>query len=504
MSRLHRYLYGTVFLTGAAVLILEVTAVRVLSPYYGSSLYVFSSVLTVVLAALSIGYWYGGKRADKEQSLDSLYTIITISGLVVLGLLLASMVLLPEIGPFLSVTVGPLIFSLVLFFAPAFLLGIVSPYIIKLQSIHSPAEKIGEVVGNTFFWGTMGSIVGSLATGFWLIPTLGIQQTLTLVSVALISLGLVTPLFLNRPLRKNFIAKIVFVALIIGGIIYAFDTSTNSGVVYKGDGLYSAIKIQDLTLNERPVRLLLRDTNNSSAIFHDSNDLVFAYTQFAELYPVLKPNTKDILVLGGGAYTIPRTLTEKDPALSVDVVEIEPILFDLAQKYFDLRDTSRITNYSMDARVFLSQANEQYDLIFSDTFGTDLAAPFHLTTHEFYELAKKSLADEGIFILNYVGKPEAPTPSLTGSIIKTILATFPNTRAFGLENEEPTNLQNIMFISRNGESVIDVSDATVTNLNGEEKVIAELELPLNNYLLEDEILLTDDRAPVEYLMAKQQ
>lgn len=500
----NRYLFSTVFLTGACVLILEIAAVRILSPYYGSSLYVFSSVLTVILAALSIGYWYGGKRADREHSIDVLYKIITISGVLVLALLFAAMLVLPTLGAQFSVVLGPLLFSLTLFFAPAFLLGIVSPYIIKLQSLATPQDEIGSVVGKTFFWGTVGSITGSLATGFWLIPTLGVQHTIILVSVILIAIGLVVPLLMGRALRKHFFLVVIGIVLGLSYLIVELEREVGKAFVYRSDGLYSSIAVRDFTIHDRPARMLLRDTNNSSAIYLDSDEFVFHYTQFTALYPTLKPDTKEYLVLGGGAYSVPRTLLNRDPELNVDVVEIEPVLYEIAQEYFDLGDTSRLTNYPMDARVFLANTDKKYDVIFGDTFGTDHAAPFHLTTHEFYELVYEHLEDDGIFIMNYIGRPKGVRPSLTGSVVKTLMATFPNMKAFGTQAEKSTEIQNIIFIARKGDTPIDVGDALMTRKDTTQVAMRELELPLKEYRLDLEYLLTDNHAPVEYLMARQQ
>jgi len=344
MKNSNNKLFATVFITGAAVLIIELAAVRILSPIYGSSLYVLSSVLTVILGALSVGYWYGGKMSDREHSIDTLYSIITISGLSVLTLSLLSGWLLPTYGPELSTAAGPLVFSLILFFIPAFLLGIVSPYIIKLQSVDTKIEKIGAVVGATFFWGTFGSIFGSLATGFILIPHLGVTRTIVLVSLTLVALGIMMPLFSNRPLNKKRVAIFLVATSILCTSLYLQNMNINESFVYAEDGIYSSIKIKDTAVNKKTVRALLRDTNNSSAVILNSKELVAPYTKFTLLYKSLVPNSKNILILGGGAYTTPRTLTHRDPSLKIDVVEIEPGLFNLSKEYFDLSDTTNIRN----------------------------------------------------------------------------------------------------------------------------------------------------------------
>ena len=312
-TSIHRSLFITVFITGAAVLIIEVAAVRILSPIFGSSLYVLSSVLTIILAALSIGYWFGGKWADRNPSIQILYSIIAGGGLCVLVLLLLAQLLLPSIGTISSPMAGPLFFSLGLFFIPTFLLGIVSPYVIKIQSLTTPTEHIGSVVGATFFWGTGGSIVGSLATGFLLIPGLGVYRTIMLVGVALIALGVLMPLNTNQPLPKKIVATLLLSALILGGLLIIIGLKQQNKYIFYDDGIYSTIKIEDKLFDGEPVRFLLRDANSSSAVYFDSKKLVFPYTKFVLLYNKLVSNPREVLVLGGGAYTIPRTLTDQEP-----------------------------------------------------------------------------------------------------------------------------------------------------------------------------------------------
>lgn len=495
-AMMNKILFGTVFITGAAVLILEVAAVRILSPIYGSSLYVLSSVLTVILGALSVGYWYGGKRADKEHSIDALYTIITISGVTVLGLLLISKWLLPTFGPTLPTTIGPLLFSLGLFFIPSFLLGIVSPYIIKLQSLTTPTEKIGTVVGATFFWGTLGSIFGSLATGFILIPNFGVTQTIVMVSAGLMLLGLLTPLFIGGQNNKKKIVVTFILAAIISNTIYHFEP-IDKNTIYEAEGIYSNIKIKNTLIENRPGRILLRDTNQSSAIFLGSKKISFPYLRFSLLYDTLVANPKRALFLGGGAYTAPRTLAYQNPNLKIDVVEIEPILFTLAQQYFDLGDTSNITNYVMDARVFLNQHQEiKYDFIFGDVFSTNQAPPFHLTTQEFYAAVADHLSPDGVFILNTVGSIETIKPSISGSTAKTLQSVFPTIATYGL-NEDLTSLQNIVFIARNNTNPIDINLFKLLSVVGN-----TYKIPITDFKFEDELLLTDDHAPIEFLMSR--
>lgn len=203
MKDLKKYsLPFVVFLTGACVLVIEVVATRILSPYFGNTIFTVSSVISIVLAALSVGYYAGGKLADAYPTEKVFYSIIFMSGLGVVFLHLLTMYLLPLIGYKLSIISGPIVSAMLLFFLPSLLLGTLSPFAIKLQEKNFPQKGIGSISGEMFFWSTLGSIFGSLFTGFVLIPKFGISQIVISVAIVLIVLGFVPLLRLGT--RKFF------------------------------------------------------------------------------------------------------------------------------------------------------------------------------------------------------------------------------------------------------------------------------------------------------------
>lgn len=178
-------LLATVFITGMAVLIVEVLAIRLLSPYFGTSMFVLSSVLTVVLAALALGYFWGGRLADRYPHPLPLYGILAIGGFAIAFSYALSSIVIPFLSALVPITYGPLLLSIVFFFIPAFLLGTDSPYVIKLLTKDADPATAGAITGNTFFWSTVGSIVGSLSAGFFFIPLVGIEATLLGVACVL-------------------------------------------------------------------------------------------------------------------------------------------------------------------------------------------------------------------------------------------------------------------------------------------------------------------------------
>lgn len=509
--------YFTVFITGAAVLVVEIVATRILAPYYGSSTFVFSGILTSVLTALSIGYYVGGVLADRYASSGLLYGSIFVSGVLLLSIRVIDTALFQWADLLSNKMAGLLIISLALFFLPAFLLGIVSPHIIKLQSLAAAHNQVGSTVGRVFFWGTIGSIAGSLFGGFYFVPVWGVSQTLTVWGVLLVVVGISGAVFCwlteghnPRPSHMWF-RKFWMYGIGILISVYLVSSSSNVAhfkyerVLYEADGVYSHILVYERQVDDgTTVRHLKRDTNNSSASFVQSDALAYSYSKFVEYIPLLKQDAERFLLIGGGAYSMPRSLVSLYPDIIVDVSEIEPRLFDIAQRYFGLTDITRINNYVQDGRVFLADTEETYDVIFEDAFGAELSLPVHLVTREFYELAQQRLAPGGILMVNYAGMLQGRgAPSVTGSTIKTIMSVFPNTKVYALNKEAPRSLQNIVIVARNGDAEINLDDAVLVNASGQEQNVRDLEIPTYYFSMEDEVIFTDDVAPLEYLWLKQ-
>jgi len=346
-----------VFLTGACVLIVEVLAVRVFSPYYGNTIFTVSSVITVILLALSVGYYAGGVLADRRPSRERFFGLILASGVALLLLHVVGTLTLPAVSSALSIEVGPLVSAAMMFLLPAVLMGMVSPYAIKLQSLSAPQQGVGSVAGTIFFWSTLGSITGSLLAGFVLIPTVGVDRVLIAVGVLLVVLGFVPLIVLGARSRTVLGAGAGGAILALAAGQFAAQPVVEAGtIVYRSDGVYQQITIYEGSYLGRPARFLLLDRSESGAMFLDStdpSDLVYDYTKYYSLYKVFTPRVQNALVLGGGAYSIPKALLHELPDAVVDVAEIEPSFLDLAKRYFGAADSPRLRNYVEDGRRFV-------------------------------------------------------------------------------------------------------------------------------------------------------
>lgn len=495
---------AAVFLTGASVLIVEVVATRILAPYYGNTIFTVSSVISVILAALSIGYYAGGRIADSHPSRTWFFGIILVSGLGLLLLHFVGAIALPLLSLTLSLATGPLVSSVLLFFLPALLLGMLSPYAIKLQSVYVPAQGVGSIAGKIFFWSTLGSIIGSLLAGFVLIPRFGIDQIIVGNGILLFLLGLVPLIALGT--EKKHLHKFLFAFVIIVALAWSVAQQTNENVVYSRDGVYERITIYDGEYGGRPTRFFQQDRSHSGAMFLDSldpTDLVYGYSKYYSPYKIFTPDAQRALIIGSGASSILKAMLAELPNAHIDVVDIEPSLFDLAKKYFRVANTPRLVNYVEDGRRFLRDTDKKYDIIFSDVASSLFSIPTHFATREFFAIANDKLNDGGIFIANLIGDLSREQPSFVMSEIKTLRIVFPNSYFFAVESPETTDSQNIILVGYKSERRVDVGDPLFAN--HADPVIRSLRakrIDVDRLDLAPHRVLTDNFSPVEYLAAK--
>jgi spermidine synthase len=489
-----------VFLTGAAVLIIEITATRLLSVYFGNTIYTVSSIISVVLLALSLGYFMGGRLADKKGTEFLFYQVIALSGLSVFLLHLLNMYIVPQISTDFSLREGPLVSSLILFLLPGILLGMLSPIVAKLQKVRLKKQGIGQITGDVFFWSTLGSIAGSLGTGFYLIPNYGISEIIVGTGAALFLLGLIGMLIPRRQGTSGgiFIVLLLTLPLLHLALVSFNDRKEHASVVHRQEGVYDNIVIYDNEYYGVQARFLQQSLDASSAMYLNSDQLVYDYTKYYEVYKLVTSNPENALVIGGGAYSVPKALLQDEPDIKVDVAEIEPDLFALGQKYFNVPKDARLTNYVEDGRRLLRDKDTSYDLIFSDAY--HFSIPAHLTTKEFFELSKSKLKPEGVFVANVIGSLDEKQPSFLFSEIKTFKTVFPNSYFFAVDSLEAEYPQNIIMVGYNGDA-----GRNLLSVDTNEPFLSTLStklIDLDKYDLSPHPLLTDDYAPVEYFISQ--
>ena len=503
-ARSHKFgLLLSVTLAGMAVLIIEITAIRMLAPFFGNSIFTISSVVGIILAALGLGYYLGGSLADRRPSAVWFFSLIAIAGFSVLLLQFLNAVLLPGIAYKLSLIDGPLIVSFLMFFLPAMFLAMLSPFAITLLHAREADRGVGSASGLVFFWSTLGSIAGSLATGFLLIPHWGIGNIVAGTGSGLVLLGGVG-LLLTRKLPKILPLGLALLGPLSGMALVAAQPGDRGGV-FAMDGLYDRIMIRDIPYRDRTARILLQDLSVSGGLYLDDGSMAFDYTRYFDLYRLFTPELKTALAIGGGAYSVPRAILRDAPRAIVDVAEVDPSLHALARRYFDLPGDARLRNHVIDGRRFLHDTQERYDLIFSDAYRSFISAPPQFATLEFFRLARSRLREDGVLIANFYGSLAPDARATIYSVLRTMRAAFPQVYVIATISPASEELQNFIFVGHNAskpDKRIDLRRAAAVQFAYPMlKGVAALELRPTDELLDSYPVLTDDFAPVEYYAA---
>lgn len=475
------------FVSGAVVMIYELVGTRVVAPYLGASTYVWTSIIGVVLASLSLGYWWGGRWADHHPALYKLAPVFGgAAGLVALTGWLSDWVR-SWIGLFgLSLEMSAMVAAVGLFAPAATLLGVVSPYLTRLhvQSL----TTVGRQLGTMAAFSTMGSIVGTFLAGFLLIPLLGTEKLLLCIAGVLALLGVVCAVVG----RKWLLAAMIVV--MVGGIAGLRQLLLASQQVVDVDTAYSRVQITRGTEQHtgRPVVQLATGSDEAqSAMFLDGDDYVFAYTRLMDVFSMVQPAPKKVLILGGAGYTMPRHLLRWESAPAVTVVEIDPGMTELARQHFGLVDDQRLVIKHTDARTFLTQATDQYDVIMIDVFSHGYGIPFHILTKESLSEFHRRLAPDGVIVTNVIGAPQGERDGLVGSVVKTFQTQFNQIELLSVYPEHLTHLQNVIIVATD---VPLTTDWLADSIYVPQRLS---QLPLGGRVL------TDDYAPMEALVRAQ-
>ena len=505
-SRFTKSLAVLVFVAGMASMSLEFAASRILIPVFGSSIYTWGSLIGVILTGLSLGYHIGGKLADKNPSFLKLCLVIFSAGLYIIFIPFIAPTITSSFIQFVSDSQYASLFAVfTLLIAPTFLLGIVSPYAIKLATRR--LAELGNVSGNLYSLSTIGSIVGTFLTVFILIPTFEINYII-------FGLG-VTLMFFSSLFGLARFPKILAVFVVL--LLFFPSTSLSSAgnvmvhagtLVYEKETLYSHLDVID----SGNIRTLYLDGNIHSQMYKDKpEELVNTYTKYFHLGFLFNPNAKDVLFVGGGGFSGPKNFLSTNSEARIDVVEIDPDVISTAHNYFDLpaNNGSRLMVYNDDARNFLSKTEKKYDLIILDAFSKNYV-PFHLMTLEYFQLLDEKLTSDGIIISNNIGSMTGDRSDIIRAVYKTISQVFPSVYVFPTEHN-PGNLQNVMLATMktpteyNNDELRALASNNDDN-NNHNSSIALDDLDYLKHLYEAEIqtddvpLLTDQFAPVEILI----
>ena len=478
----------TVFLSGALTMMLELIAARVLSPYVGSSNLIWTTIIGIMLISMSIGYWFGGKMADKNKEND----IKILSNYLLISAIATSIIPILEVVVIdvLSQLSSNLIFvaiicATVTFGIPSFLLATVSPIAVKIKN--NSMDHIGATSGKISSLSTIGSIFGTFFAGFILIPNLGVRNIILGCSILL---WILSAYLFNKKDRKYYILMIIELLIIIGLNIlggYLFQLR-NPEITRDVDSEYSRIWVTNLNVGENTYKTLQVDTGLESYINQETGEMGATYLYYYDLFEYYDKEAKDALMIGGAAYTYPMHYLKKYENKTIDVVEIDETMTQIAEEEFGLdKNNPNLGLITQDGRSYLNYNEKKYDTVFIDAF-KGLNAPFELTTYEAMQKVYDSLNENGTVITNIISSLEGEDTDFIKYEYSTYKAIFDDVKVFKVNPNRANNEeQNLILVGIKGNGNI--------NTDKEEEYKELLSNEVNDFT-SDKPIVTDDYAPI--------
>ena len=455
----------TVFVCGALSMALELVAARIFSPYLGSSNLIWTVIIGMILIFMSMGYYVGGKIVDKKQDVDVLKFLLYIAMIYIAVIpILEVLILEPFAGIGLPLVITAIIMSVILFGFPSFVFAFVSPFSVKLKQIECDdnKEKIGEISGKMSAYSTIGSILGTFVTGFWLIPTIGIRGLNLLITILIAGVLI----FLEdkvelKKVVKNLISFIIIgVLFLIGNCVYEV---AHPEVIRDVNSEYSRIQvIQYVNRNtgEKAKGLVVGNEGIESLLYEDSGtigDYLYYYDLVEYFLKRDNQTNTDVLMIGGAAYTYPTYFygKEENKDVKMDVVEIDEVMTKLATQEFDLDlNNPSLEVIHQDGRSYINYTDKKYDAILVDAF-KGAYVPFELTTCEAAQKMYNVLNDNGLVITNVLSSLEGKDSKFLKYEYSTYKHVFDDVKVFWVDTEDPEMFQNVILVGIKGKLDID-------------------------------------------------
>lgn len=482
-----------ILIVNAIYMILELIASRLLSPYFGNTTIVWTSVIGIILLSSSIGNYIGGIIADKEKLQKAIKLILLSSGIMVLIIpLIQSSVLDFMLNNIHDIKIGAILSTILLFFIPSMLIGLLSPIVIKLKI--DDLKNAGKVSGKISAIATLGCILGDFIGGFYLIPNFGANAILYVLAIILFILTL----FFSELKLKNFLLP-ASLSLFCGILSFTYSLYNEDcgnkvlagefdvKVIY--DTTYGRATIYNDESRER--RSFYIDNALESAAYLDKEnryELVAPYTNFYNLILSSNKEVTDTLMIGGGGFSYPKYYISNYENKNMDVVEIDKKVIELAKKYFylddlieefDLENNKRLNIIEEDGRVYLNRCTKKYDAILNDAFVGENPVKT-LTTLEAIENIYNLLNEDGLYLTNIIASLDGSNSEFLKAEVQTLKQVFKNVYIVPCNyTEDYTEMQNCMVVATDQ----DLELTSVVHIK-----------------TDDSIILTDDFCPVESLV----
>jgi len=490
-----------VFVSGAVLMALEIVGSRVLAPYFGSSIFVWGSLISVVMAALSIGYYWGGWMSAREPSYGKLLTLLVVPGILIFFLPF----IYPSVNEWIAshdfgTRLNPLIACSALFLLPGVFLGTISPYVIRLAA--TKLHTVGSTAGTLYAISTCGSIFGTLLTAFYLIPVLGVSNIIHALGITLVCLSLVVVPLLR--LQRISLGRAVAAVSVLLGSVNMWAPIAWAKTILQKDTFYHRIRIEE----DDEARYMYFDRTLQSAMtLKDTAALRLLYSRYTSIGFTFRPDAKKMLIIGLGGGSIPKKLNKEFPNMEIDAVEIDPEVVKMAKDHFNVKEGKNLRIHAQDGRLFLSRTQTQYDIILLDAYFTD-SMPFHLATKEFFELAQRKLTPNGIIVANLISAVTGPSGKIARSFVRTQRQVFPQTYIFAARRPDHVSLdtiQNVIVIATRDKQRVDIKEIVKRAKDLDKGLFPDPTQDIaisyfDKLLPEDVPILTDDYAPTDNLL----
>lgn len=499
------FLYLTEFFSGVSVMAVELGASRLLAPYFSSSQIVWTIIIGMIMIAMALGNLYGGRIADKKPDPALLYRRLLIAALWLAAIPLAGKYVILGVSGLLVFTVstGFLIAAafcscLLLFVFPLFLLGTVTPSLVKYTV--SSLSQSGRTVGRLGACNTVGSILGTFLPTFVTIPAWGTAVTFLLFSGLLLALSLAY--FLTDKARRkrglllSAAALILFILLSVLGASSSFSFRKDA-LLYEGESVYNALFVEE---NERSVILSTNVLFGVQSVSMKEDTLTGMYYDYALAAPAVASAGRDtegdplsVLILGGGTCTYGRLCLRYFPGCHVESVEIDRKIIDLAGKYFSMPEEVEVTEYDGRAYLQACPADKVYDVILVDAY-QDITIPFQMSSVEFFTLVKEHLRPGGVLAVN-MNMRAGGEGSISEALTDTVASVFPCVAAADV----PGNTNRVLLASADEPPELALAASLAETESGAFESFLSSVAPSFRPVEGGGHVLTDDRAPVELL-----
>jgi len=507
----NRYLYVTVFASGMTTLAVELSASRLLGSVFGTSNIVWANVIGLILLYLTVGYFLGGRWADRSPRLSTLFKIIIWGAFLSALIPLAARPVLTAAatavaGAEAALALGSFFAVLILFSIPVTLLGCVSPFAIRL-AVHD-LQEAGKVSGRIYAISTLGSLIGTFLPTLFLIPELGTMLTFLLFAGILFLVGFVGLWRQNRRAATRWlwmpILIVILAYLVVNGPLRpAFHNAT---LLYEDESAYNYIQVQEDSSGNRYLYL-----NEGQGIHSQWNPTIYGlwdtYPRTWEFFltapyfnnpPFGPERVRSLAIIGLAAGTIARQYSHVYGDIPIDGIEIDPGVIEAGARYFDMNAAMmpNLTVFAQDGRYMLNHLDKQYSMIAVDAYRPPYI-PWHLTTVEFFQEVRAHLSEDGVAAIN-VGRTNTDR-RLVDAMTATLLQVFPSVYAMDV----PRSFNTILVATAQPTRAENLA-ANLTALPAEADPLLSdtLSWAVNSSvpIHPSDTIFTDDRAPVETLV----